>query len=689
MSRTTILVAISIVTLSGCLSGVSSVQNPDAGRADDDAAVDLDMTNGGDATNVDPGDTDTPPVDGDTPTDMTSGDMNMPPGDMNMPVDMSMPTDMPTMLPPGVCGNNVVEAGETCDDCSDLDCDDQSACTVDEVGGDPANCLAYCRNQLLFECTSGDGCCPAGCTSDVDDDCSTTCGDGVVDGLETCDGDCPADCDDDDPATRDILTGSAANCNVDCVHVPIRLCADGDGYCPDGCTWATDRDCDAECGNGLIEDQETCDPPASCSNCDDGNPCTEDVMSGDPSACDVTCEHIPITACVDGDGCCGEQCDASEDADCSATCGDRQVQAGNGETCDGPPDCNAISCDQAGMCEESTGRTGHPQHCNIDCGYADITACIDSDGCCPSGCTADTDSDCDASCGNGIVEPGEYCDPPELCEVSCLDDGDVCTSTEYMGDPATCDGRCEYPAITACGPAEGCCPPGCNETNDPDCDPVCGNGVVETGEICDGNCPSCDDSDACTTDSMMGSPSTCNVICQHTDVTTCGPTEGCCPSMPDQCNALNDTDCAPVCGNGLQEPGETCDGDCPTSCSDSDVCTADVLSGSPSTCDVQCSFTTITTCGDAEGCCPSNCNANNDPDCSPVCGNGVVESGETCDGNCPTSCTDGDACTTDTLTGSAGDCTAECVFDTITTCGPTDGCCPSGVACDATTDADC
>ena len=39
----------------------------------------------------------------------------------------------------------------------------------------------------------------------------------------------------------------------------------------------------------------------------------------------------------------------------------------------------------------------------------------------------------------------------------------------------------------------------------------------------------------------------------------------------------------------------------------------------------------ITACGAADGCCPSGCTAANDPDCTPVCGDGAVEAGEACD----------------------------------------------------------
>jgi MYXO-CTERM domain-containing protein len=73
-----------------------------------------------------------------------------------------------------------------------------------------------------------------------------------------------------------------------------------------------------------------------------------------------------------------------------------------------------------------------------------------------------------------------------------------------------------------------------------------------------------------------------------------------------------------------------------------------------------------------------------------TCNNGTVDPGETCDppGSCPTACPDtGDACTFNTLVGSASTCTAECVTDSISMCTGGDGCCPAG--CDETTDSDC
>ena len=75
-----------------------------------------------------------------------------------------------------------------------------------------------------------------------------------------------------------------------------------------------------------------------------------------------------------------------------------------------------------------------------------------------------------------------------------------------------------------------------------------------------------------------------------------------------------------------------------------------------------------------------------------LCGNGKVDSGETCDtgitsgtGKCPTTCDDYKPCTTDALTGSK--CTAKCVYTPITKNINGDGCCPPGAT--VKTDSDC
>ncbi len=75
-----------------------------------------------------------------------------------------------------------------------------------------------------------------------------------------------------------------------------------------------------------------------------------------------------------------------------------------------------------------------------------------------------------------------------------------------------------------------------------------------------------------------------------------------------------------VCGNGIVEPPETCDGSCPSFCNDGDACTTDVWTGSPKTCDAVCQFVAKTApeCTSLDGCCPAGCEAQGDADCTRV-----------------------------------------------------------------------
>ena len=101
-----------------------------------------------------------------------------------------------------------------------------------------------------------------------------------------------------------------------------------------------------------------------------------------------------------------------------------------------------------------------------------------------------------------------------------------------------------------------------------------------------------------------------------------------------------------------------------------------------------CSEVTSTTCrsngGNFFGA-DSSCAETNCPD--ETCGNGIVDPGELCDGNCPADCDDGNACTKDELTGSAAECNVRCVNEAITECNSGDGCCPSG--CGSGDDSEC
>lgn len=74
-----------------------------------------------------------------------------------------------------------------------------------------------------------------------------------------------------------------------------------------------------------------------------------------------------------------------------------------------------------------------------------------------------------------------------------------------------------------------------------------------------------------------------------------------------------------LCGNGVLDPGELCDGDCPKDCllepKCGDHCTKYVLEGSAETCDAECVLQVITECIDDDDCCPEGCKHDEDNDC--------------------------------------------------------------------------
>ncbi|MBN2493806.1 MAG: hypothetical protein JXR96_04375 [Deltaproteobacteria bacterium] len=382
------------------------------------------------------------------------------------------------------------------------------------------------------------------------------------------------------------------------------------------------------CGNARIDDGETCDPPESCpATCDDGDPCTLDSMSGSAAECNLTCANEVITACAGDDGCCPSACNANTDSDCQPACGNGAVE--QGETCDPPASCPA-GCDDGNACTVDSA-TGAAEDCDLACAHTVLVDCQDGDGCCPAGCDAGTDSDCSVTCGNEAIEPGETCDPPATCPLSCDDEND-CTLDVMTGSADNCNAACSHTAIVACVDDDLCCPAGCSANTDNDCSVTCGNEAIEPGETCDppDTCPqSCDDSDDCTLDFMTGSADNCNVACSHTEIVDCADGDLCCPAG---CHAGVDSDCEPVCGNDVIEPGETCDppDTCPTDCDDADPCTDDTLTGDASDCDATCPHDPISDCVDGDGCCPAGCEGS-DSDCGPpseICTGGDDEDGD-------------------------------------------------------------
>ena len=254
-------------------------------------------------------------------------------------------------------------------------------------------------------------------------------------------------------------------------------------------------------------------------------------------------------------------------------------------------------------------------------------------------------------CGNGELDPGESCDSAlegeGACPTSCA--APACSIATLIGSSDSCDATCEVSPV-ACTDGDGCCPTGCDRESDNDCTNLCGDGAVQEPEVCDGDCPtSCASPDACNIGELTGDAETCSSVCSINEITACMDGDGCCPSGCDG----QDTDCvvAPMCGDGAVDAGELCDGNCPTSCDDADACTNDTLLGDSDNCDARCNNDPITACRSGDGCCPTNCEFENDRDCMcepTTCQQQGLECGASDDGcgmslSCGT-CPNGETC---------------------------------------------
>jgi hypothetical protein len=548
------------------------------------------------------------------------------------------------------CGDGALGAEEQCDtaiaagqpgacptECPKLGCQSMKL--------EGSGCQARCSATPISAPISDDGCCPPGADSSSDNDCMAQCGNGKIESGETCDppGSCPSveTCIPANTCLMAVIGGAASSCNATCTMQPIAQCVRDDGCCPSGCTSANDNDCSASCGNGVVEAaaRETCEPTSASqpcpTSCDDGDPCTYDLLTGSANNCNAVCTHLTISNPFSLDGCCPYGANANNDSDCPPMCGNGVVE--RGERCDGVCPEQA-DCDDHDSC---TRDALNGRDCSRQCTHASIGPSAGAtDGCCPAGANASTDGDCPPVCGNGVVERGERCDGNCPTQASC-DDGKSCTADVITG--SNCSRQCTHDDI---GPnrttPDGCCPSGANMDMDADCapaPPMCGNGKRESGELCDGSdCPtaeSCNDDNPCTRDSVTGAP--CQLHCAHDAIAANAATkDGCCPANDE---SWQDADCDARCGNGHKEPGEMCDGaDCPTaaSCRDSDDCTEDDVQGSP--CQLECSHKPIGAKPGDGLCCPAGSNKRQDSDCAAMCGNNAIEPGETCDPPNGTTC---------------------------------------------------
>ncbi len=544
------------------------------------------------------------------------------------------------------CGNGVIDEGELCDDGNN---DTSDSCPSGPNGScRPASCgdgFVWLGHEQCDDGNRLDG-------DSCDSDCSLPgCGNGVVEGDEECDEggvdtkNCDSDC-------------TSPHCGDGHVNqVAGERCDDGNQSNTDACPDGENGSCQpAVCGDGFVWSGHE--------QCDDGNSANDD---------DCTTECV-LPSCGDGVVNLGEECDGEGmdtdqcDADCSLPlCGDGHINHAVGEQCDDGND------DTSDSCPSGEGGTCQAAFCGDGFLWQDHEQCDDGNTVSGDGCSADCHLE---SCGNGIVDSGEYCDSNGVdtadCDADCsipvcgdghvnaaahenCDDGNQSNSDACPDGPG---GTCE-PA--RCGDGflwsghEGCDDgntdngDGCNSTCSVE---GCGNGVIDAGETCDDG--DGDNSDVCPD----GQGGTCEpAFCGDGFVwNRDGGAEQCDSGGVDSTQC--DYDCTQVeCGDGHinQAAGESCDDG---NHDNSDACP----DGQGGTCEP--AF-----CGDgfvwnrdggAEQCDSGGVDSTQcDYDCTQVeCGDGHINqaAGESCDDGDPF---DGDGCDRDCLPEKGWICTGE------------------------------
>jgi len=415
----------------------------------------------------------------------------------------------------------------------------------------------------------------------------------------------------------------------------------------------------ASCGDGNLDDGEQCDDGAANSD-------------STPDACRTDCRNF---FCQDGVTDTGEDCDDGNNSDtdgCLANCvvnvcGDGHVNetldatGDQVEACDDPdpalcrPDCgqdlrdcgNGDPTDQGEACDDGTGFNGdNPNSCRANCQLPscgdDIRDDLFAEECddgtqnevSPSGCRAD----CTLSiCGDGYVGGTNEAGDPEECDETNLA-GQTCEFLGYTGGTLAC---------TPFGAGDGCMfdVAGCFST--------CGNGIVESGESCDGtelNGETCATIEGYTGGELACQPGLCQW--EYAGCFSCGNNECELDQGETSSNCPGDCECGDMVCDHSTEDTISCANDCicgDGNCEDHPMFARENHTTCPTDCPCGDGFCAW---GDTNALCPTDCN----------CGNGRCDIDETPAG-CPTDCSRdfGEACWNDAHCGGITSLPARCI----------------------------
>ncbi|MBU1537319.1 hypothetical protein KKF84_18535, partial [Myxococcota bacterium] len=373
---------------------------------------------------------------------------------------------------------------------------------------------------------------------------SDSCGDGVIDVGEECDG----------------------------INLGGDTCASlgyhgGTLACDDQCNLIlTECEAAGQCGDDIIQTQfgETCEPGISTENCN------ELGHGSGEATCDANC-HWDLTNCSGAASCGDGVVEGIEECEAEDMNGQTCLTLGYyGGTLACTPQCifNTSSCEGYGWCGDNDVQANHDEECDLEDFAGETCETLGYYGgtlACNNLCLLDV-TNCEGYgwCGDGEMQEadGEECDDTDFGAATCADfggyrgtlqcteecladnsgcercgdgilqggDGETCDGTDFGGD--TCESLGYY------GGELGCDPFTCQRKIDM-CAEVgrCGDGVIQGGysETCDGTEFG---GDSCLGRGFYGGTLSCSTACE-TDASAC---EG-------------------SCGDGIaQTTHESCDG---------------------------------------------------------------------------------------------------------------------------------
>ena len=428
-------------------------------------------------------------------------------------------------------------------------------------------------------------------------------------------------CDDGNPCTQDKCDGKGGCVNLAQDGTPCdadaSVCTVGDSCVAGTCKPGKPKNCDDQ--NPCTQD--LCEPTTGCAQTnDDGAPCSDD----NPCTIGDTCKSAGCVpgkpkACVGGDACTLAKCNQA-DGSCAYS------NAGNGTPCDDGLLCTQSDSCATGLCVGLPVGCTDDNACTLDacdpksgCTFkplaagacSDGSACTSADACASGGCVGQavscddknpcTSDSCDPVGGcvhgnaSGVCDDGDACTSSDTCsagvcvgggnvcpckvEADCPDDGDVCNGTSVCDTSAV-----PYGCKIKVGSVVTCNGDACNTAT---CDAktgACGLQPVTDGVGCDADGSLCTTGDACAAGSCKSGPA---VDCDDTNSCTadaCVPAKGCVntPLTASACDADGDL-CTQndACSAGICVPGKK------VLCDDNDLCTNDACVGGA------CTFTPV------------------------------------------------------------------------------------------------